>query len=129
MMSILVASFNTCIAFTLCYYLLSNNCVNDTPHTRFCIVKIIYFFLYFAQPCLSIRLVLYSKVKVCCDPCRNYGQWLRYVFDLHYATTIPSFDLYFFLENFVSIASVRKLILLALRLCVIVICFIGDRFI
>lgn len=28
-----------------------------------------------------------------------------------------------------SIASVRKLILLALRLCVIVICFIGDRFI
>lgn len=28
-----------------------------------------------------------------------------------------------------SIASVSKLILLALRLCVIVICFIGDRFI
>lgn len=52
---------------------------------------------------------------------------LRFRFALRNNHTI--FDLYFFLENFVSIASVRKLILLALRLCVIVICFIGDRFI
>ena len=111
-MSILVASFSTCVASPLCYCLPSDNyLVTLHPVVGFvclyCEEGLYFFFILHS----SIRLILYLKVKFIAILAES-----RYEFNLHYATTVLLLELLVFVKYSVPIASVRKFILLALRL-------------